>query len=276
VPEGHTIHRIAEDQNRDLSGQVLQVYSPQGRFEAGAAMLNGQILTQIDAYGKHIIYHWETQILHVHLGLYGKFHRHKSPPPEPRGQVRMRIVGKQHCVDLNGPTACELYSEVQLGQLLSRLGPDPLRSDSDPDRAWQKIGRSRSAIGAVLMDQSVIAGIGNIYRSEILYLLQIHPNRIAKSLTHGEFDALWKLSVNLLQTGKRYNRIITTSPSDIGKARSRMNRDERLLIYKKPYCGKCQSPILSWKLAARTVFACPGCQILPAQEPFYHEGAGVS
>jgi endonuclease-8 len=260
VPEGHTIHRIADDQNRDLSQQVLQVCSPQGRFQAGAEILNGQILTHVEAYGKHLIYRWETQMLHVHLGLYGKFRRLASPPPEPRGQVRIRMVGSQLTIDLNGPTACELFSEAQRTQLLSRLGPDPLRSDSDPNRAWEKIGRSRSAIGALLMDQSVIAGIGNIYRSEILYLLRIHPRRIAKTLTRTEFDALWKLSVDLLQIGKRHNRIITSAPADIGKPFSRMNRDERLLIYKKTHCQQCGTEIVKWKLAARTVFACPSCQ----------------
>jgi endonuclease-8 len=108
-------------------------------------------------------------------------------------------------------------------------------------------------------------GIGNIYRSEILYLLNMHPNRIAKSLSRSEFDALWKLSVDLLHTGKRYNRIITTTPADVGKPRSRMNRDERLQIYKKKQCPQCTRDIVNSKLAARTVFACPACQ--PQESP---------
>jgi len=196
----------------------------------------------------------------VHLGLYGKFRRHSLPLPEPRGQVRLRVVGESLAFDLNGPTACELLTASEIKSLRNRLGTDPLRADSDPDFAWQKISRSRSSIGTLLMDQSVIAGVGNIYRSEILYLLGIHPERRGNTLSESEFMALWDLTVSLLKIGKRYNRIITTHPDEIGKPRTRMNRDERLWIYKKPACMRCMTPIQSWKIAARTVYACPTCQ----------------
>ncbi len=260
MPEGHTIHRIAADHKRDFVGQTLHVSSPQGRFASGAKVLNGRTLTEVDAYGKHLLYDWNGKTLHIHLGLYGKFRRHKSPPPEPRGQVRLRVVGDKHAFDLNGPTACEILAKPEVQALIDRLGVDPLRADSDPSKAWAKISRSRSAIGTLLMNQSVIAGVGNVYRSEVLHLLGMHPERKGNSLSQNEFDEMWKLIVELLEIGKRHNRIIIADPKEVGKPRSRMNREERLLVYKKEFCRRCEAPIETWKLAARKVFACPICQ----------------
>ena len=260
MPEGHTIHRVAADHNRDFSGQRLAVSSPQGRFTSGAKTLNGRILTAVDAHGKHLFYDWEGRILHIHLGLYGKFRCHKCPPPKPRGAVRLRVIGDQNAFDLNGPTACELLSKPKLQTVLDRLGVDPLRDDADPVKAWDRIRRTNSPIGTILMNQNIIAGVGNVYRSEILHLLNIHPERKANTLTRSEFDALWTLTVDLLRIGKRYNRIIVANPNDVGKSRSQMNSSESLLVYKKQYCSRCETPIESWQLAARNVFACPICQ----------------
>jgi len=260
VPEGHTVHRIAQDHNRDFAGQRLIVSSPQGRFSSGARSLDGRNLDCVEAIGKHLFYRWGGKTLHVHLGLYGKFRTHRSPPPAPRGQVRLRVVGEPKSFDLNGPTACELFTRQDEARLRDRLGEDPLRSDADVERLWQKVQRSRAALGALLLNQSVIAGVGNVYRAEVLHLLQMNPNRPANSLTRSEFDRLWELIVQLLKIGRRYNRIIVARPEEVGKPRSRMNRDERLLIYKKEFCTVCDTPVASWKLAARTIFACPQCQ----------------
>jgi endonuclease-8 len=115
MPEGHTIHRVARDHRHRFAGQPLEVTSPQGRFRAGATKLDGLVLEKVEAYGKHLFYWWEaSQILHVHLGLYGKFRNHRCPPPQPRGAVRLRVVGRSHAFDLNGPTACEIITVKKL------------------------------------------------------------------------------------------------------------------------------------------------------------------
>jgi len=173
----------------------------------------------------------------------------------------LRVIDEDKAFDLNGPTACELQTEADVRKLIHRLGTDPLRDDADPEEAWDRINRSRSPIGTLLMNQSVIAGVGNVYRSEVLHLLNIHPERKGNTFSRNEFDQMWKLIVNLLKIGKRYNRIIIAEPKDVGKARSRMNREERLLVYKKEFCSCCESPIESWKLAGRKVSACPMCQV---------------
>jgi endonuclease-8 len=231
MPEGHTIHRFALDHARDFAGQRLKMSSPQGRFTDGAKLLNGKRLKFVGAYGKHLCYEFAgSEMLHIHLGLYGKFRRHEVPPPEPRGAVRLRVVGEEKAFDLNGPTRCELITKTEWAHIQDRLGPDPLRADADPEQAWNRINTSRQAIGKLLMDQSVVAGVGNVYRAEVLFLLGIHPARAGNQITRHEFESLWSRLVDLLRIGVKYNRIIIADPKEIGKTRSQMYRQERLLI----------------------------------------------
>lgn len=261
MPEGHTIHRIARDHGKRYAGQRLRVSSPQGRFKAGAKKLDGNSLERVEAYGKHLFYRWEgDQILHIHLGLYGKFRNHRLPPPEPRGAVRLRVVGESHAFDLNGPTVCELISPAKQEAIATRLGADPLRKDADVEWAWRRISRSRAAIGKLLLDQSVVAGVGNVYRAEAMFVNRLNPERPGNSLSRDEFDSLWQSVVEMLRLGVKYNRIITADPADIGKPRGRMNRSERLLCYKKELCPRCEAAIETWDLGARKIYACPSCQ----------------
>ncbi|MFG0294677.1 MAG: Fpg/Nei family DNA glycosylase [Maioricimonas sp. JB045] len=265
MPEGHTIHRLAADHRKRFVGTTLQVRSPQGRFADGAGQLDGQTLLDVDAWGKHLFYRWERgEILHIHLGLYGKFRPHRAPLPEPQGQVRLRAWNGTHGFDLNGPNQCELIGESTRTDIVGRLGEDPLRPDADPERLWDRVRRSRAAIGRLLLDQSVVAGVGNVYRAEVLFLHGLHPERPARTLSRDEFDALWETLKRLMKLGVRYNRIITVDAAEFGKTPSRLTRDERLLVYKRAECRRCRSTIEDWELGARTIYACPTCQ--PLQE----------
>ena len=178
MPEGHTVHRAARDHERDLRDSAVAVTSPQGRFDV-RALVDARGLARLDrveAYGKHLLYCFDgARIVHVHLGLFGRFHRRRSPAPPPRASTRMRLAGERITVDLVGPTACELVSAEQARRLVSRLGPDPLRLDADPEPFFAYVARSRSPIGVALLDQSVLCGVGNVYRAEVLHLLGIHP-----------------------------------------------------------------------------------------------------
>lgn len=262
MPEGHTVHRIARDHTNWLAGTPLRASSPQGRFAAGARRLDGRELRYVDAYGKHLFYEFDDALLvHVHLGLFGRFRVHRDTAPAPRGAVRLRLAGRGRTIDLSGPTVCELSERAALASLFARLGPDPLREDADPERAWTRISRSRVPIGALLLNQAVIAGLGNIYRAEILHILAIHPNRPGNAVTRTEFDRIWSLAVQLLEVGVKYNRIITADPQAIGKPYSRFTREERLLIYKRPACPRCGADVYYWELGNRTVYACDACQV---------------
>ena len=271
MPEGHTIHRVARDHGKLFVGERLVASSPQGRFAEEAEGLSGRRLARVDAVGKHLFYEWapkrrggEPDIVHVHLGLYGKFRLHKTRRdgawPEPRGAVRLRVEGEAAAFDLNGPNRCELLDRAGRQAHFERLGPDPLRDDADPERAWRRIHRSKAAIGTLLMNQEVIAGVGNIYRSEVLHLLSIHPERAGKDVDRDEFDAIWNKLVELMRVGVKLNRIVISDPADVGKPRGRMTRDERLRIYKKELCPDCGTAVSEWQLGGRKAFACESCQ----------------
>lgn len=263
MPEGHKIHRIARDHHDSFAGQKLIVISPQGRFEEEAKRVCGKQLRAVTAHGKHLFYHWNRNLIgHIHLGLYGKFRWHKNPPPEPKGAVRVRMIGKEKSFDLNGPNCCELIDSKQLKELRQRLGEDPLTDDASPEVVWGKMQKSRSAIGSLLLNQSVIAGIGNIYRAEILFLLGIHPLFPANEIDRKTFDQLWALTTKLLQIGVTHNRIITAGFTASGKVPKRLKAAERLNIYKHSDCPNCQSPVKTWMLANRKVYACAQCQKL--------------
>ena len=164
MPEGHTVHRIARDHTRAFAGQKMIVTSPQGRFEDEAKLLSGRKLISVTAHGKHLFYHWspkrgaatKTNLVHIHLGLYGKFRLHKNPAPEPQGAVRVRMIGSEKAFDLNGPTRCELLSTADRQKLLDRLGQDPLQKEADPEIVWRRLSRSRAAIGTLLLNLSLI------------------------------------------------------------------------------------------------------------------------
>lgn len=260
MPERHTIHRLTRDHGKLLVGNSLSVTSPQGRF-ADAASVDGPRLTNVEAHGKLLFYRWDLgHTVHVHRGPFGRFRRLRPPFPEPREAVRTRVVSKAGGFDSTGPTDCRIVSADEEAGIRDRLGPDPLRSDADPDRFRGRVNRSRAAIGSLLLNQSVVAGIGNVYRAELLFSLGIAPTRTGRELDATAIDALWDLMVEWLAIGVRYNRIITTDPVVVGRIRGRMRRHKRLLVYKKPCCTECGGGIETIALGGRPLYYCPSCQ----------------
>lgn len=261
MPEGHTIHRLARLLNASLAGNPVQASSPQGRFAEGAERLDELTLLSAQAWGKYLFCEFDSgDVLHVHLGLIGKFRSRKAPIPDPVGQVRLRLQNEAIAWDLSGPTRCELMSPSEQEQIVARLGADPLRSDADVPAAQAKFAASRQAVGALVLDQSVIAGIGNVYRAELLFLCGIHPARPSNSLTEREFTLLWSETVRLLRLGERMGRIVTTDPAEIGATRSRMKSEQRLYAYHRKVCKRCGSDISVLKIGGRPIWFCSYCQ----------------
>jgi DNA-formamidopyrimidine glycosylase len=265
MPEGHTIHRLAREHRTLFGGAVVCAESPQGRFAEGAATISGRVLSRVEPYGKHLLYRFDglPERLHVHLGLYGKFVPGRLPAPEPRGALRLRLIGKESYADLRGPTACELMLPGDVKALLARLGPDPLKPRADPQRAWLKLSRSRTAVGALLMDQSVIAGVGNVYRAEVLYRARLSPFRMGRDVSAAQFAALWSDLVALMRLGVRDGRIVTTLPSDRPAGRQRRpQREDAHYVYRRTGepCRICGTPIRTALMAARNLYWCPVCQ----------------
>ncbi|WP_277212501.1 Fpg/Nei family DNA glycosylase [Isoptericola croceus] len=339
MPEGHTVHRLARTLHELFAGRPVRVTSPQGRFAAGASLLDGGTFVRAEAWGKQLFVgfaagatadpsadasgaeHW----LRVHLGLYGAWtfagdgsadvvhaigaprrrigERDSTPPPgpqgpagpwappPPRGAVRARLVGPHAVADLTGPTACEVLTPAEKAGVEARLGPDPIRPDGgrgslDVARAAfvARVRRSRVTVGQQLMDQAVIAGVGNIYRAEALFRAGIDPLAPGRDVPQDALGAMWDDLVVLMRDGAASGRIVTTRPehrdggtgsgqraSDELRRRTRQNTDDDLgavpaaeafYVYHRDglSCRVCGAPVLRKELAGRNLFWCGACQ----------------
>ncbi|WP_019928822.1 Fpg/Nei family DNA glycosylase [Nocardia sp. BMG111209] len=269
MPEGHTLHRLARLHHKRFAGGVVRVSSPQGRFADGAALVDGHVLVRAEAWGKHLLHRYESGLfVHVHLGLYGTFTETAGPLGDPVGQVRMRMIGTGRTAgplwgtDLRGPSACEVLYGPEVTALTGRLGPDPLRADAEPDRAWHRIHRSARSIAALLMDQSVVAGVGNVYRAELLFRHHISPHRPGRDLHRDEWDAMWTDLVELMRLGVRRGKIVVVRPEHDRGAPAYAEGKPRTYVYRRTGepCRICGTPVRHAVLEARNLFWCPTCQ----------------
>lgn len=266
MPEGHTIHRLAGEHLSLFGGAPVRVASPQGRFADGAALLDGRPLLGTDAHGKHLFHRYGDRWLHVHLGLYGDFRTGTGPAPAPVGQVRLLLAGSGNWAELRGPTACEVVTDADKDALHARLGPDPLRADADPDAAWARIARSRTGIGRLLMDQQVLAGVGNVYRAEVLFRHGVDPHLPGRELDRSSWSAMWGDLVALMREGVRTGRIDTVAPEHTPEAMGRPPRVDdhggEVYVYRRhgQPCLVCTGEVRTEVVAARNLYWCPACQ----------------
>jgi DNA-formamidopyrimidine glycosylase len=279
MPEGHTLRRLANDLTTVFAGRAVRVSSPQGRFAADAALLDGQTVAGADSAGKHLFVEFPGErFVHVHLGLIGRFDVHTGAAvvPPPVGQVRLRLVSADgdadaddataSYADLRGATQCDLIGLEKRDAIMARLGPDPLRADADPERAWRRISASHRPIGDLLMDQEVIAGVGNVYRAEVLFRHRLHPLRPGQSLRRGQFRAVWDDLVGLMTEGVATGRIDTVRPEHLPEAMGRAPRQDdhggEVYVYRRTGqpCHVCGKKVRTEVLVGRNLFWCPGCQ----------------
>ncbi len=276
MPEGHTLRRLADDLTAAFAGRPVRVSSPQGRFAVDAAQLDGARLLSADSAGKHLFVELEgDRFVHVHLGLIGTFavHTGVAEVPAPVGAVRLRLVtadphdprGTSYA-DLRGAILCDLVGPERRADVIGRLGPDPLRADADPDVAWRRISRSHRTIGDLLMDQKVLAGVGNVYRAEVLFRHRIHPLRPGSTLRVSQWRAMWADLVELMTEGVRSGRIDTVRPEHTPEAMGRTPRKDdhggEVYVYRRTSmpCLLCGSRVRTAELVGRNIFWCPRCQ----------------
>ena len=333
MPEGHSVHRVALQFQRDFVGHAISASSPQGRFAEGASVLDGLTLREAKAVGKQMFLGFDTVSvvgtavrrvdsgvwLRVHFGIYGAWdfagavsplfsraragvnggaHSVGAPrgvgarsdvlsategqrrnvrvsederdlgvsldetfPHEPVGAVRVRLLTESTVADLRGPTACEVLDVAAVQLVLNRLGPDPV-TDLGPEaeqRFVDAVTRRKVAIGQLLMDQSIVAGIGNVYRAEILFRAQLSPYTPGNLVPVDTVRALWHDWCVLLPIGIRKGKMLTRLGED---APVRDIRAERYWTYKREGlpCRRCGSNIRLDVMGARKLYWCPGCQ----------------
>ena len=255
MPEGHTLHRYAAWLRDDLLGEVVHASSPQGRFSGEAARIDGAAVAAVEAFGKNLFLDLDRtdegrQSVHVHLGLRGLFLRYDDPSAPPRPGTRLRVAGTRAAYDLIAPSRCALLDPVARESVVGKLGPDPLRADGDGAEAVRRMRAARGTVAQALMDQSVLAGVGNVYRAEVLYLHRLDPRTPARSLSEATCAALWATLGEVMARGVRVGHILTADVPDDTPP------EEGRYVYKRAECLGCGGPVRSWSVDSRTVYAC--------------------
>jgi endonuclease-8 len=267
---------------------------PQGRF-TDWDLLDGRKLRRVMAVGKHLGYDFgKDRILHVHLGLQGDFTEGSGALPAVKGALRMRMwnaaavrrpavegLSKRHgwyseddgrghiagsevaWVELRGPMDCSVWTEAQWEKLLERLGPDPLNGDR-VDKALERIAKSKKAVGLLLMEQDVMAGIGNIYRAELLFRAGVSPFVQGRDVPEKKLREIWKDALPLMRAGMVDRRIVTTRAKHRRSKKSgQALKEEAHYVYRRQGrdCFVCGSEVRKMEgFGGRNLYWCEVCQ----------------
>ena len=267
MPEGHVIHRLAREFTDAFGGREVRVSSPQGRFADEAAALDGSELIRAAAVGKHLFLQFDVpgpQYVHIHLGLIGKLRLHPVAPPQ--GVVRLRISDGITAADLHGPQWCRLVDEEQYLGVLASSGPDPIRDDADPEVGFARLRRSGKSLAALLMDQRIAAGVGNIFRAEVLFRLGLAPTTPGREVPRRTWDAVWADLVELMRAAVVVGRIDTVRPEHSPEAQERAPRVDahggEVYVYRRAGqpCLVCGTEVRTRVLEGRNLYWCPRCQ----------------
>lgn len=278
MPEGHTLHALARDLTVAFAGTTPSVTSPQGRFADGAALLDGRTVHRAWARGKLLFVVFDGDLtLHVHLGLIGTFTVQRFDPGMPvgpaRGAVRVRLLarasssGATHLAELRGPMACQVLTPEEVEALVARQGPDPLQPGADPDLAWERIRSSRRSIAELMMDQTVVAGVGNVYRCEVLFRHRVGPHHPGTRIKRHTWEAIWADLVHLMPIGVATGRIVT-EVDDLAQVQAALLagqapvQQRMFAVYKRTgeACRRCGSRVRTQVVAGRNLYWCANCQ----------------
>lgn len=314
MPEGNEVHRWAERHTAAFVGRRLNVLpGPNHRFH-DAHLVDGKKLRQVLAVGKHLGYEFgDDLILHVHLGRFGDWTEGCGELPEPKGMLRAvlqragsgrvgrAVKGQPHnlrCAkddgtqpfppeevewcELRGPTDCSVYDRAKWEALLGRLGPDPLGDDQtghdDPKAFFEAVLRRKTAIGELLMDQTILSGVGNIYRAEVLFRHRVSPFTPGEAIDAKVLKAMWKDLPALLRAGMVDRRIVCTKRADRPSKGEPAQRGEEHYVYRRhgKACFVCGERVLHRDVAGRTLYWCPRCQGTTEAENGRAFAAGMS
>lgn len=283
MPEGHVIHRLADEFTRIFGTHRLHITSPQGRFATEAELVDGSRLERAEAFGKHLFLHFDAasdeHIIYIHLGLIG--HLRFEDREKVWGQIRVRIEtldddgssggsssedATNLAANLRGPQWCRLITDEEYAIAVGKIGEDPIRDDANPRQVWAKVQRSKRSIGSLLMDQKLFAGVGNIYRAEVLFRHQQSPFTPGNAIDRSVFFAMWEDLVALMRQGVVDGEINTVRAEHTPEVMHRPARDDEhggeVYVYRRAGddCYVCGSDIAMKAYEGRNLFWCPTCQ----------------
>ncbi len=262
MAEGPQVHRIAERLRRALLGRTLvEVRFWPTRLRPLESHLSGSAVTAVEARGKHLLIFLHTgAVVHSHLMMWGRWEvlRPGQVPRKSTGRPWALLgTGTWNAVLFNGPVLEVLTTEtLTLHPILGSQGPDPLRPDYRREEVLHRLrdpARQDLPLAHVLLDQRVLAGVGNIYKSEALWQARLHPLRPVRSLRSDERDRLVVAAERVLRTA--YRQRFGTLP-------------RRLWVVAGPFavyrragrpCLWCGTPVLRLD-TGRTTYFCPRCQ----------------
>lgn len=252
MAEGDTILRAARRLEDALAGQKLSAAASNRRGRvAGIERLDGRTLETVQAHGKHLLLGFGELTLHSHLGMSGAWHVYGRGAPwsKPPAAAWVVLSGEAaEAVQFGGPTLRILRSDaVRRDPLLARLGPDILAADFDAERIARSLaGVPDRGLGDALLDQHLVAGIGNIFKSEACFTARLNPWQQVASLTEEQL------------------RHVAQAAHDLMHEAVEEGRGDRA-VYKRAGrpCPRCGTKIRSRVQgdANRTTYWCPSCQI---------------
>lgn len=186
-------------------------------------------------------------------------------PPEPVGAVRVRLLTDATCADLRGPTACDVLTPDEVHAVLARLGPDPLvdKGTAATDRFTATVLKKPTPICLLLMDQSVVSGIGNVYRAELLFRARLNPHIPGRELSEETVRALWADWAKLLKIGVKTGQMMTMDGLSKAAYNGAMaSRADRHWVYHRAGepCRVCGTSIVLEEIGGRKLYWCPTCQ----------------
>jgi endonuclease-8 len=243
VPEGHLLHRYADQISSDLAGRAVAATSPQGRFDPSP--VDGRVLLAVEAHGKHLLHLFaDAPVVHVHLGMRGLYLRYESASTPARSGVRLRLAADA-AWDLLAPTTCELLdAERRRGW---SAGWDRTRCARTPTTARRSTGWCPQRTGGVaVLDQAVWAGVGNAWRAELLHVQRLDPAMPCSRLSTEQAAGLWDTTRRLLRLGRDAGQVVSDPAAP----------DERW-VYKRETCRSCGAPVVTSQLGGRTSYLCP-------------------
>jgi DNA-formamidopyrimidine glycosylase len=254
MAEGPVVHLYSGLLAKVLEDEEVEVKFTDPELKEFEPSLLGVRVERVEPHGKQFRIHLsDGHTILVHLLMWGswKIYERGKQPDNTQKQVRVVLRTKEHdVVAYSTPvvkllTAEELEKEPKWGN----LGPDPLRDDFDPEEFFRRLGEhGNEEIGPVLLDQQVIAGLGNILKNEILFRARIHPKRRVNTLSEKEKREILRWSVDLCRTW--LNKLVTEK------------KDRWIQMYKKEGqpCPECETEIIRFRHGGRPTFICPKCQ----------------